>query len=213
MSAPAPPRARFIVVEGIECSGKSTLLSALAERLRSDGCDVLVTREPGGTPLGEAVRRIVLDRSISASAMTEALLMNAARAQHVSDTIRPALQSDRTVLCDRYVDSTLAYQGYGRGLDLEMLRALCDAATGGLMPDATLIVDVPIAVSRERMRSRGVAADRMEAEDDGFHERVRRGYVELSKRGGSLLLDGTVEASAVLNEALARLGASLKRRK
>lgn len=213
MSAPAPPRARFIVVEGIECSGKSTLLSALAERLRSDGCDVLVTREPGGTPLGEAVRRIVLDRSISASAMTEALLMNAARAQHVSDTIRPALERGRTVLCDRYVDSTLAYQGYGRGLDLEMLRALCDAATGGLMPDATLIVDVPIAVSRERMRSRGVAADRMEAEDDGFHERVRLGYVELSKRGGSLLLDGTVEASAVLNEALARLGASLKRRK
>jgi dTMP kinase len=205
VSAPASSRARFVVVEGIECSGKSTLLGALAERLRAEGGDVLVTREPGGTPLGEAVRSIALDRSIVAGAMAEALLMNAARAQHVTTAIRPALEAGRTVLCDRYVDSTLAYQGYGRGLDVSVLRALCDAATGGLAPDVTLLVDVPVSVSRERMRLRGVAVDRMEAEDDAFHERVRHGYLELAKRGGGHVLDGTLDAGDVLRQALRAL--------
>lgn len=205
MSAPAAPPARFVVVEGIECSGKSTLLASLAERLRADGRDLLVTREPGGTPLGDAVRAIVLDRTIAAGAAAEALLMNAARAQHVAAAIRPALEARRTVLCDRYVDSTLAYQGYGRGLDLNVLRALCDAATGGLAADVTLIVDVPVHVSRERMRKRGVAADRMEAEGDAFHERVRQGYLELAKRAGAYVLDGTLEASEVLCRALRTL--------
>ena len=209
MSAPAAPRARFVVVEGIECSGKSTLLASLAERMRAEGCDVLVTREPGGTPLGDAVRAIALDRTIAAGPVAEALLMNAARAQHVAAAIRPALEAGRTVLCDRYVDSTLAYQGYGRGLDLNVLRALCDAATGGLTPDVTLIVDVPVNVSRERMRKRGVAADRMEAEDDAFHERVRQGYLALAKRGGAYVLDGTLEASEVLRQALCTLQSQL----
>ncbi len=209
MSPPASPRALFVVVEGIECSGKSTLLAALAERLRSEGRDVLVTREPGGTPLGEAVRAIALDRSIAVTPMAEALLMNAARTQHVAAAIRPALETGCTVLCDRYVDSTLAYQGYGRGLDLGVLRALCDAATGGLMPDVTLIVDVPVSVSRERMRLRGVAADRMESEDDGFHERVRQGYLELSKRTGGYLLDGARNAPDVLRQALDALATVL----
>jgi dTMP kinase len=210
VSAPAAPRPRFVVVEGIECSGKSTLLASLAERLRAEGHDLLVTREPGGTPLGDAVRAIVLDRTIAAGAVAEALLMNAARAQHVAGAIRPALQAGRTVLCDRYVDSTLAYQGYGRGLDLNVLRAFCDAATGGLAADVTLIVDVPVRVSRERMRKRGVAADRMEAEDDAFHERVRQGYLELAKRAGAYVLDGTLEGSEVLRHALRTLQAQLE---
>ena len=198
----ARPRAgRFIVLEGIECSGKSTLLAALAERLRGE-CDVVTTREPGGTSLGDAIRGIVLDGSIDVDALSEALLMNAARAQHVRDTIRPALRAGRTVLCDRYVESTLAYQGYGRGLDLGMLRNLCDAATGGLNPDLTLIVDVPVSVSRERMRARGSNADRLEREDDAFHERVRGGYVELAKSSAHRLIDGTLAESVVLREAL-----------
>ena len=116
------PGAPFVVLEGVEGSGKSTLLSALAERLNSDARNALVTREPGGTPLGDAVRAVFLDRAISITPLTEALLMNAARAQHVSDAIRPALEAGRPVLCDRFVDSTLAYQGYGRGLDLTFLR-------------------------------------------------------------------------------------------
>jgi len=209
VSPPASRRALFVVVEGIECSGKSTLLAALAERLRSEDRDVLVTREPGGTPLGEAVRAIALDRSIAVTPMAEALLMNAARTQHVAAAIRPALETGRTVLCDRYVDSTLAYQGYGRGLDLGVLRALCDAATGGLMPDVTLVVDVPVGVSRERLRLRGVVADRMESEDDGFHERVRQGYLALSKRAGGSVLDGTRNAPDVLRQALDVLAAVL----
>lgn len=198
---PAPPRGRFIVVEGIECSGKSTLLAALAQRMRAEGRDVLLTREPGGTPLGEAVRAVVLDASIAVSPLTEALLMNAARAQHLAGAIRPALEAGRTVLCDRYVDSTLAYQGYGRGVDLGVLRALCDAATGALAPDVMLLVDVPVSVSRDRLRLRGAYADRMESEGDAFHERVRQGYLELVKRPGGYVLDGTLDPRTVLGRA------------
>ncbi|MGA8535224.1 MAG: dTMP kinase [Candidatus Tumulicola sp.] len=203
-SAPAAG-ARFFVVEGIEGSGKSTLLAALAEHLRNDGGDALVTREPGGTPVGDAVRAVFLDRSAAISPLTEAFLINAARAQLVSGAIRPALEAGRLVLCDRYVDSTLAYQGYGRGLDLEFLRDLCDAATGGLEPDLTLVVDVPVEVSRARMRSRERAADRLEIEDDPFHERVRRGYLELAKRPLHYVLDGTLPPERVLEGALRAL--------
>ena len=203
--ARAASGARFVVIEGIECSGKSTLLAALAERLRAER-EVVTTREPGGTPLGDAVRGIFLDRSITLDALSEAFLINAARAQHVRDTIAPALRAGRTVLCDRYVDSTLAYQGYGRGLDLTMLRTLCDTATGALEPDLTLIVDLPVAVSRERMRARGAPADRLEREDDAFHERVRHGYVELAKNPAHRLLDGNLAQPELLARALRATG-------
>jgi dTMP kinase len=199
------PAATFVVVEGVEGSGKSTLLEALADRLRSAGRDPLVTREPGGTPVGDAIRTIFLDRRIAIAPLTEALLINAARAQHVSDTIRPALAAGRPVLCDRYVDSTLAYQGYGRGLNLPFLRELCNAATGGLEPDVTLVVDVPVEVSRARTRSRERAVDRLESEDDAFHERVRQGYLELATLPGHCVLDGTLAPQQVLERALQAL--------
>jgi dTMP kinase len=198
----------FVVVEGIEGSGKSTLLAALAGRLRSDGRDVFVTREPGGTPVGDAVRAVFLDRSISIAPLTEALLINAARAQHVSDAIRPALEGGRPVLCDRFVDSTLAYQGYGRGLDLSFLRDLCHAATGGLVPNLTFLVDVPVEISRARTHSRERAVDRLESEADAFHERVRRGYLELAALPGHCVLDGTLAAEDVVERALQALGAA-----
>ncbi len=201
------PGAVFVVVEGIEGSGKSTLLAALAARLRSDGDDPFVTREPGGTPIGDAVRALFLDRSVSIAPLTEALLVNAARAQHVSDAIRPALDSGRPVLCDRFVDSTLAYQGYGRGLSVPFLRELCDAATGGLGPDVTFVVDVPVDVSRARTQSRAREADRLESENDAFHERVRRGYLELATLSGHCVLDGTLTAERVLEDALQALRA------
>ena len=170
----------FVTVEGIEGCGKSTLISGLAERLRARGSDVLVTREPGGTPAGDAIRAIFLEPGLTLGPLSEALLINAARAEHVVQTIEPALKAGKIVLCDRFVDSTLAYQGYGRGIDRRFLETLCEAATGGLRADATLVLDVPVAISRERMASRKAALDRMESEDDGFHERVRDGFLAIA---------------------------------
>jgi dTMP kinase len=195
----------FVAVEGIEGSGKSTLVADLAERLRSSGRDVFVTREPGGTAVGDAVRAIFLDSAISIEPLTEALLMNAARVEHVSRAIRPALAAGRLVLTDRFVDSTLAYQGYGRGLDPAIVQDLCARATGGLLPDVTLLIDVPVGVSRQRTRSRGRAADRLENEDDAFHERVRAGYLELARGPNHLVLDGMLERAELVARALATI--------
>jgi dTMP kinase len=194
----------FVVVEGIEGSGKSTLVGALAERLRADGYDVTATREPGGTPLGNSIREIFLDRDGTIVPLAEAMLVNAARAQHVADVIRPALEMGRVVLCDRFTDSTLAYQGYGRGLDLNALRSICDAATGGLEPDLVLVLDVPVGVARERMGARGQARDRIENESDGFHERVRDGFRALAHDSSShRVLDGALSANTLSEEAMA----------
>jgi dTMP kinase len=201
----AARRGTFVTVEGIEGSGKSTLLAGLAARLGAGGSQPLVTREPGGTPVGDAVRAIFLDRRVAIAPLAEALLVNAARAQHVSDAIRPALADGRVVLCDRYVDSTLAYQGYGRGLEIAFLRGLCDAATGGLEADLTILVDVPVEVSRARTHSRGDAIDRLEGEDDAFHERVRRGYLQLAQSPRHCVLDGTRPPDEVLELALQAL--------
>ncbi|HTX04120.1 MAG TPA: dTMP kinase [Candidatus Acidoferrales bacterium] len=173
----------FITVEGIEGCGKSTLVAGLAERLRARDQETIVTREPGGTPAGDAIREIFLRPGLQIAPLTEALLLNAARAQHVVDLIEPALRRGVLVLCDRFVDSTLAYQGYGRGIDLALLRELCDMATGGLVPDLTFVLDLPVPISRERTaaRDRG-AGDRMEREDAGFYERVRGGFLDLAER-------------------------------
>ena len=206
--AHASAGARFVVVEGIECSGKSTLLAALAHRLRAGGYTVVLTREPGGSPLGEALRTLVLDRADAVDARAEALLMNAARAQHVAETIRPALAAGATVLCDRFIDSTLAYQGYGRGVDIGTLRAVNAAATGGLEPNLTLLLDVPVRVSRERMRLRAGAADRFEREDDAFHERVRDGYLELAAESAHVVLDGTLAPQEIYEHAMQALHAA-----
>ena len=191
----------FVTIEGIEGSGKSTLLAGLSERLR--GRQPIVTREPGGTPLGDKIRSIFLDRSIAIDALSEAMLVNAARSAHVAGVIRPALAGGKLVLCDRFVDSTMAYQGYGRGLDLAMLRDLCGIATGGLEPDVTLLLDLPVAASRERTRARHPELDRMESEDDGFHERVRHGFLELA-RGSKryLILDATRDSATLIDTAL-----------
>jgi dTMP kinase len=194
----------FIAIEGIEGSGKSTLLLALAERLRMGGHGVVATREPGGTPVGDAIRKIFLDRRQQIEPLTEALLVNAARAQHVAEVIRPALAQGRMLLCDRFVDSTLAYQGYGRGLDLGSLRRLCETATGGLEADLVLVVDVPVAVARSRMRER-VESDRIESEDDAFHERVRRGFLELARSPRHRVLDGTRPVDELVAQAVSEL--------
>ncbi len=195
----------FVVVEGIEGSGKSTLVAGLAARLQADGKRVAITREPGGTPLGDAVRNVFLDRRLTIEPLAEAFLVNAARAQHVEEVIRPALSSDAIVLCDRFTDSTLAYQGYGRGMDLELLRALSDFAAGGVEPDAVLLVDLPVAAARARLRERSGAPDRIEIEDDAFHERVRQGFLELARGPRHRVLDGALSPDRLVEDALRHL--------
>ncbi len=171
----------FITFEGIEAAGKSTLIAGLDDDLRDRGANVLVTREPGGTPLGDRIRQISNDPATVIDPLAEALLISASRAQHVTEVIVPALRSGQTILCDRFFDSTIAYQGYGRGLDIEMLLGLQMTATNRIAPDLTFLLDIPAALSFERVRARG-AADRIEREGVEFHERVRAGYHELAAR-------------------------------
>lgn len=200
----------FVTFEGIEGSGKSTLAASVAQALASAGREVVVTREPGGTPLGEAVREIFLRPGLAVGPMAEALLINASRSHLVSEVIKPALARGKDVLCDRFVDSTLAYQGYGRGLPLELLRVMCAGAAEGLEPDLTLLIDVPYDVSRSRLRGRGSRTDRVEAEDVAFHERVRGGYLELARSDSRIVaIDGTRPPRDVFDAAMAALSAKI----
>ena len=193
----------FVTFEGGEGSGKSTQLARLAERLRDRGLDPLVTREPGGTPVAEAIRGVLLDHALGPGALTEALLMVAARADLVAKVIRPALASGRIVLCDRYTDSTLAYQGGGRGLDVAMLRELNREATGGLTPELTLLFDVAPEVGLRRREAAGGAPNRLDREPAPFHARVREQYLTLAAAEPARfrVLDASVSAEKL--EALA----------
>ena len=196
----------FISFEGIEGSGKSTLMAAVERALRAEGHEVVVTREPGGTPAGDAVRRIFLQPNLSINPLAETLLINASRAQLLSDVIRPALQRGAVVLCDRYVHSTLAYQGYGRGIAIDMVRSICDAATGGLMPDLTVLVDIPYEVSQRRLTARGDGADRVEQENADFHRRIRQGFLEMAGRDPRMIVvNGELSSQEVLDAAMAAL--------
>jgi len=169
-------RGKFISLEGGEGAGKSTLLAGLRACIEARGVELLLTREPGGTTLGEAVRGIVLDPALRGmAAETELLLMFASRAQLVRELIEPALAAGRWVLCDRFTDASYAYQGGGRGQPVERIEALEQWATGGLQPDLTLLLDLPVATGRARAAGRG-EADRIEVEADAFFERVRAAY-------------------------------------
>ncbi len=198
-------RGRFITLEGGEGAGKSTLLAGLRAHLESRGVSLLLTREPGGTGLGEAVRAIVLDpaqRGLCAE--SELLLMFASRAQLVRETIAPALEAGRWVLCDRYVDASYAYQGGGRGQPAERIAAIEQWACAGLVPDLTLLLDLPVATGRARAAGRG-AADRIEVEADGFFERVRAAYRARAAAEPQRfrVIDASQSAEAVLRDAVA----------
>lgn len=176
---------RFITFEGLDGSGKSTHLRRAAAWLEDRGLDVVVTHEPGGTPVGEAIRDLFLRRRWQhIDSRVEAMMVFASRRQHLVEHIRPALAAGRHVICDRFTDSTRAYQGYGRGLSLAWVEQLDLLATDGISPDLTLLFDLPAAVARGRGQSptrvASKAVDRLDAEDLAFYERVRSGYLAIA---------------------------------
>ncbi len=168
----------FITFEGCDGCGKTTQLELLARYLQGKGYDVIVTREPGAKGLGEKLREILLNYDGEVSSNCESFLFLADRAQHIDTIVKPAIDAGKIVLCDRHIDSTAAYQGYGRGLDLEQINYLNNIATSGLKPDLTLLFDVDIETSMARI---GKNKDRMESAGIEFQEKVRRGYLELAK--------------------------------
>lgn len=184
----------FVTFEGGDGSGKSTQLRRAAERLRQIGVEAVVTREPGGTPFAECARALLLEGG-GRSPLAEAYLIEAARADLVGAVIRPALAAGRVVLCDRHCDSTLAYQGFGRGLDLEALRALNRAATGGAEPDLTLLYDLDPEPALERRAKAAGSSNRIDREPLEFHRRVREGFLRLARAeaGRFVVLDGGLD--------------------
>ncbi|MCE5198129.1 MAG: dTMP kinase [Armatimonadota bacterium] len=190
----------FLTLEGIEGSGKSTLAGLLAEHFASAGMEVVVTAEPGGCAVGEAIRQLVLHSTEPISDNAELLLFEAARAQHVQCTILPALQRGAIVICDRFTDSSLAYQGYARGIDINIIKTLNDFATGGLTPDLTILLDLPAEVGLARQ----VKMDRVSSERLAFHEAVREGYLAIAKAEPErvVVISAEMGVEDVLREAI-----------
>src|SRR5688572_1956612 len=196
----------FITLEGIEGCGKSTQAHRLAKAL---GPGARLTMEPGGTAIGRAIRGLLLDVGNKGMAPeTELLLYFADRAQHVAEVVRPTLAEGRIVVSDRYIDSSIAYQGYGRGIDLDLIRILARAATGGLVPDLTIFIDVPVEVGLARVGKRG-RHDRLEAEVLEFHERVSDGYRALAAADPArwVSIDGEAHEDVVERQVLAAVAA------
>jgi dTMP kinase len=198
------PAGCFVVLEGPEGAGKSTLLRALGARLEQRGVRHSLWREPGGTPVAEAARRVVLDPALSIGPVSELFLMLTARADLVATEIRPRLAAGEVVLVDRYDLSTMAYQVAGRGLDGAAVRTANALATGGLVPHLTLVLDIEVALGAERQRAAGKSPDRMEHEDRAFHERVSAAY-RAATGAGIVHLDASVAADALAEGAWAAL--------
>ena len=172
----------FITLEGPEGSGKTSQIPALEAFICARGYDVVVTREPGGTDVGDQIRDVLMNlKNVSIVPRTEILLFQAARAQHVEEVIRPALAAGKVVICDRFGDSTLAYQGYGHQTDLDTLSYLVNYATGGLRPDLTLLLDIPIKDGMKRKVDNDSEWNRLDAYAEAFHCRVRQGYLTLAE--------------------------------
>ncbi len=204
-------RGWFLTLEGVEGAGKSTQAKRLAEALEGRGLSVLLTREPGGTPLGAAIRELLLDGRVEPVPHAELFLILADRAQHVAEVIRPALAAGRVVVADRFSDATIAYQAGGRGIDRELVEEATRAATGGLQPDLTLLLDLSLDVARRRVGGRG-ARDRLEAEGDAFHERVRAAYLGLVERepGRIKIVEAEADPETVHRKILGQVLAAME---
>jgi dTMP kinase len=203
----------FITLEGVEGSGKTTQAALLADALRARGDRATVTHEPGGTRAGEAIRAIFLDPAVSLTVAAELLLVLADRAQHVREKLRPALEAGHVVISDRYSDSTVAYQGYGRGFDLKLLGELNRLASDGMRPDLTFVLDCPVDIGLARTRARvkgGVRMpDRFEGEQLEFHRRVREGFLTIAhdEPARVKLIDSTRDMSLVTAEIVSAVTA------
>ncbi|MFN8659410.1 MAG: dTMP kinase [Candidatus Obscuribacterales bacterium] len=190
----------FITLEGPEGAGKTTQLKLLSKHLEDSGIDHVITRDPGGTALGKPIRRILLNSESEVHPLTELLLYEADRAQNVSEVIVPGLKAGKVVFCDRYIDSTAAYQGFGRGIDEKLIDMLNEVATSGLKPDLTILFDIESSEGLSRLHPSG--HDRLEREALDFHRRVREGYLTLSKRDPKRwrILDAAAPMSSVQDE-------------
>lgn len=202
----------FITLEGIEGSGKTTQQKNISSYLTAQGEKVLLTREPGATRLGEQIRNILLDPDwVEMTSRAEILLYAADRAQHIEEVVRPALAEDKIVISDRYYDSNIAYQGYGRGLDVEMVKQINNWAVNYLTPDLTILFDLPVEVGLSRVyaRSSDKQGDRLEREKLSFHKRVRRGYLQLAENLDRFII---VDADRPSNQIKTELNEILKER-
>ena len=190
-------RGKLITLEGVDGAGKSTHIAFIAERLRVPGRTVLVTREPGGTPLAEKLRELVLNEPMDA--LAETLLMFASRADHVRQVIRPALEAGSWVVCDRFSDATAAYQGAGKGVPTELIQQLAEATHPNLRPDRTLVFDCPYDVAKRRLSATGKSLDRFEREDQQFFERVRDAYLArgAAEPGRIRIIDASVRLADI----------------
>ena len=205
----------FITFEGIEGCGKTTQIQLLAAYLETLGHDCVLTREPGGTPVGEAIRGIFLNsRNTELTALTELLLVTAARAQHIHEVIMPALAEGKIVVCDRFFDATAAYQGSAGGIDMALIERSHELFCAGLKPDLTLLLDCPVYLGLGRSRARNdaeglaLAEGRFEDKDSGFHSRVRQGYLELSQREPGRF--GIIDAGASIGQMQQQIAACVR---
>jgi len=208
----------FITFEGVEGSGKTTQIQLAGEFLREKGLPVIVTQEPGGTPLGERIREILLNQvGFDISGEAEVFLFAAARAQHTDRLIRPALEKGQVILCDRFSDATIAYQAYGRGLPLEAVREICRLASRGLSPRITLLFDLPVEKGLERAfrriagREEASREDRFERENLDFHRRIREGYLAIARQEPDRvkIIDASQDIETTRREVLAILSSAL----
>lgn len=206
----------FISFEGPDGAGKTTVLSAIAAQFqREERTDIVVTREPGGNQISEAIRNIILDPSnTQMDVRTEALLYAAARRQHIQETIQPALDADKVVLCDRFVDSSVAYQGAGRKIGEDAVYEMNQFATGGLTPDLTIYVDVPSEVGLARIKAHRKVVDRLDAETLAFHQRVRAAYLRLADRHPERIVtvDATQPVEDVIDQATNLITSAMSKR-